>query len=433
MPPEPVIEAEVAGLGSEGDGILRIGGDSLFVPYVIAGERVRVIRRQGRSAELQSVLRPSPDRVTPPCGLFGRCGGCMLQHVGADAVMAFKQGQVREALTQAGFALPDEIGFSVSPPGARRRMDLALRRTAAGMLVGLHRRAGAVVDLRECHVLEPSLFALIGALRPVLLRLHCLRAAGSVIVNLLDSGPDLLLATDGAPDAADRGRLAKFAGTMAVPRIAWRPLKEEAAVPETICALAPVHHTLSGARITPPPGAFLQATATGEVAITASVLAGLPASMSPRARIIELYAGCGTLSWALAGRFKVLAFEGHKEAAACLRTAAALGLRLEARQRDLVRQPLLASEFAGCGAVVLDPPFAGAGPQMAEIARADVERVILVSCNPRALGRDAALLYQAGYGLERLSVIDQFTWSAAVESVAVFTRSRRRKARTRTA
>ncbi len=437
---EPGFEVTVSALGADGDGVLHADGRTLFLPYGLPGERVRVHASGRQAAVLDEILDASADRAIPPCSLFGRCGGCSLQHMRRGAMESFKRGLVCDALSQAGFALPAEIGFVGTAPASRRRMDLALRRTSTGVLIGLHRRAGAddarvegggtkndVVDMTECHVLDPRLFALVARLRPVLLRLSCLRGSGSAVVNLLDSGPDLLLATDAPPDTADRTRLADFARDAGIPRIAWRPLKGGSLEPETVCTTGPVHHDLSGARISPPPGAFLQASRDSETAIVAAVLAGLPAAMPRSARIIELYSGCGTLSFALATRGKVQAFEGQKDAAACLLKAAP-GMRIEARHRDLVRQPLLAAELGRAAMVVLDPPFGGTGPQMGEIARSGVARVIMVSCNPRVLRQDAALLHAAGYRLERLTVIDQFLWSSGVESVVVFVKPSRQAA-----
>ena len=411
-------------LGADGDGLVRVDGERLFLQGVLPGERVRLDRTH-HGATLHAVLRPSPERAEPPCSLFGRCGGCTLQHLSMAAMAMFKCQLVQDALLAAGFTLPAEIDFAASPPASRRRMDLAVQRTQAGIVVGLNPRGGGdVVELSECHVLDPALFALTRALEPVLRRLTCLRARGSLLVNLLDSGPDLLLATEAAPDTGDRTRLAAFAAGAGIPRIAWRPLKGGDGESETVCALSLVHHLLSGARISPPPGAFLQASREGEQAIVAAVLAGLPGKLPRRARIVELYAGCGTLSFALARHAGISAIEGDAQAVACLHGAAD-GMRLRATRRDLTRQPLLAREFAGAAAIVLDPPFAGAGPQMPEVARAGVPRVILVSCNPRALAKDAALLHAGGYQLERLRIIDQFVWSSEVESVAVFAKPRR--------
>jgi 23S rRNA (uracil1939-C5)-methyltransferase len=87
-----------------------------------------------------------------------------------------------------------------------------------------------------------------------------------------------------------------------------------------------------------------------------------------------------------------------------------------------VRQPLQAKELAGYAAVVLDPPFGGAGPQIAPLAASGVRRIVYVSCNPAALTREAADLRAAGYRVIAATPIDQFLWSARLESVVVFAR-----------
>jgi 23S rRNA (uracil1939-C5)-methyltransferase len=142
--------------------------------------------------------------------------------------------------------------------------------------------------------------------------------------------------------------------------------------------------------------------------------------------VAELYAGCGTLSFAIAGQAAVSAYEGDAAAVAALREAAGragLAGRVQAMQRDLVRQPLAAKELSGHAAVVLDPPHAGAAGQVGQIVAA-VPTVIYVSCNPATLSRDAAMLRAGGYALAAVTAIDQFHWSARLESVCVFERQR---------
>ena len=296
-------------------------------------------------------------------------------------------------------------------------MDLAARRAGGRIVLGLHRlRSEEVVDLTECHVLHPALAALISPLRASLSRLRALRREGSAIANLLDSGPDVLLRTDAALELADRVALTEFARTHGLPRIAWAQGNDE---PEPVAVLRPPTTSLSGISVTPPPGAFLQASASGEAAIVGAVLGALPA----KGRIAELFAGCGTITFSLARRAQIAAWEGDSASVSALRTAANhsnLSGRVAVTQRDLVRQPLQAKELAGFAAVVLDPPFAGAAKQVAQIAAASVPVVIYVNCNPATLARDARLLSQAGYRLKSAVPIDQFLWSARLESVAVF-------------
>ena len=365
---------------------------------------------------------PGAARAEPVCPHFAACGGCTLQHWQDAAYIARKRDLLATSLHRAGFTGVTPMPAARTAPGERRRMDLAARRTRDGVRLGLHRlRSTDVVDLATCHVLHPSLVALFAPLRALLSVVQALRREGSVIANLLDAGIDLLLRTDAPANLADRLALADFARAHALPRIAWARGSQE---PEPIAVLRPPTTKLSGVIVTPPPGAFLQATPAGEAAIVLAVLAGLK-RLSARERIAELYAGCGSITFALARRARVAAWEGDAAAAAALRAAAnhsQLAGRIELTQRDLARQPLQAKELREFAAVILDPPFAGAANQVAQIAAARVPIVIYVSCNPATLSRDARALHRAGYQLESAVPIDQFLWSERLESVCTFRR-----------
>ena len=164
----------------------------------------------------------------------------------------------------------------------------------------------------ECLVLNPALVALIAPLRVLVARLRALRREGSIIANLLDSGPDVLLRTDAMLELADRIALTEFARAHRLPRVAWAQGNDE---PEPVAVLRPPTTSLSGISITPPPGAFLQASASGEAAIIAAVLDALPA----KGRVAELFAGCGTITFALARRARVTAWEGDPASVSALR------------------------------------------------------------------------------------------------------------------
>jgi 23S rRNA (uracil1939-C5)-methyltransferase len=180
---------------------------------------------------------------------------------------------------------------------------------------------------------------------------------------------------------------------------------------------------VGGVEVAPPPGAFLQASREGEAAIAAAVLAGLPAKLPPRARLLDLYAGLGTLSFPLATRGRVTAVEGDAEAVAALAAAAGKAVaRVQAVRRDLARQPFLPAELKPFAVVVLDPPYGGAAEQVAQLARSAVRHVVYVSCNPVALARDAQMLQAAGFAVTAATPVDQFRWSAHLESVVQLAR-----------
>ncbi|MGD0104268.1 MAG: class I SAM-dependent RNA methyltransferase [Rhodopila sp.] len=435
-PRHPPAQAQVRidRIGSEGDGIARLpDATPLYLPFTLPGETVsaRPIqpRADGWHAHAETIANPSEARVTPPCRHFGRCGGCVLQHWRDAEYRTWKSALLSHALRQAGATLPDPLPFVPGLPGERRRIDFAVRRTSGGhpigghIILGLHEpRSAEVIDITDCPILHPTLLALLPRLRTLLQGLHAIRREASVIINLLGSGPDLLLRTDTPLTTGDRTALTEFARDHGLPRVSQAEGND---TPETIALLRPPITTLSGTAVRPPPGAFLQATAAGERAIIEAVLHALPSKITTKTRIAELYAGCGTLTFALAPHVRVAAFEGDTATAAALKQAinqGGLAGRVEAFQRDLARQPLSAKELKAFVAVVLDPPHNGAAAQIAQIAAAAVPTVIAVSCNPATLTRDARTLLGAGYKLQAATAIDQFLWSARLESVSVFKR-----------
>ena len=214
----------IARMGIDGDGIgATADGSAMYVPFTLPGEVVRVAptgrRGEGVGAALVTVEQSSPARVVPACRHFGACGGCALQHWRQAEYETWKADLLTAALRRAGYA---DVALAPLVPGAaasRRRVDLAVRRVGGAVRVGLHRAHGVeVIELAECPVLDPVLAGLLGPLQAVLARLAGLRREGSVVLNLLDSGPDLLLRTDAELSAGDRSLLAGFAQAQGIQR-----------------------------------------------------------------------------------------------------------------------------------------------------------------------------------------------------------------------
>lgn len=349
------------------------------------------------------------------CIHFGVCGGCAVD----DRAAIDKRARLQAALQKAGFAV--EVAALVETPlGTRRRVDLAVSRLNGAITLGLHQaRSKTIVDMTECALLDARLVELLAPLRILLRSLEGLRRSGAVVMNWLDHGPDVLLRLDGDVTGPDRTRMIAFARAHNAVRMSIAKDDGEA---ELVAALSAPVITLSNVAVEPAPGAFLQASAAGEAAILAAVLAGLP-KLTPKARIIELYAGIGTLSFALVQHARVEAYEGAYDAVAAHELAlrkANLGGRMSITQRDLNRRPLMVADMTKAALVVLDPPYGGAGPQMKNLAAAGVKRIIYISCNPDALANDAFSLQRAGYQVIAATPIDQFAYSENVESVVVF-------------
>lgn len=388
------------GLGRTGDGML--------VPRALPGEEVELL--PDGSAR---ILAPVPERVAAPCRHFKTCGGCTMQHASDGFVARWKAGIVEKALSAQGIAATVEA-VETSPPESRRRAKLSGRRTKKGATVGFHARASdLLVEVPACRLLAPELVALIPALEELTILAASRKGEIGLTVTQSRAGPDIWIDTDKPLDPPARMALAALAQRHRLARLVWRD--------EPVVTLHPPVQRFGSADVVPPPGAFLQATAEGEAALVAAVTEGL----GDAARIVDLFAGCGTFALPLAARAEVHAVEGDAAMLAALDRGwrGAPGLRrVTTEARDLFRRPLLPEELRGFDAAVIDPPRAGAAAQAAALAESRLPRVAMVSCSPPTFARDAATLLAAGFSMTRLRVVDQFRWSPHVEVTALFTR-----------
>jgi 23S rRNA (uracil1939-C5)-methyltransferase len=260
----------------------------------------------------------------------------------------------------------------------------------------------------ECHILRPELFALVEPLRNVLAGLLRPNRAVEARLTLVDWGADVLLNGVPAGRLADIEILTSFADAYGLARLSV----DRGLGPEAIYEPQPATVKLSATRVAFPPGAFLQATADGEVALVGAVEEALAGAD----RVADLFAGLGTFALATSASY---AGEASRDVAMALKRAAP---NMKVEHRDLYRSPLDAKELKRFDGVVLDPPRAGAEEQVAALAASAVQRIAYVSCNPATFARDAKLLVDGGYSLAWVEPVGQFRWSTHVELAACFTR-----------
>jgi 23S rRNA (uracil1939-C5)-methyltransferase len=428
------VELVIEGLGARGDGFASLDGRPVFVPFTLAGDRVRARltgeRGGGYKAEMLELLDAGPGRAEPPCRHFGTCGGCALQHLSDAAYGAWKRGLVAQALAQRGLHEVAVAALVRVAPGTRRRATLAAARDGANVVLGFHgRESHRVVDLESCLVLTPALTVLLPALRGALAPLLTPREVAVLTLCETETGIDLLIVSETAPNLPAREALAALAEAQDLARLSWaqlfgvgRSAAGAAPEPEPVVVRRTPLLRFAGVPVAPPPGGFLQPTAAGEAALVESLLAYLPEGAET---IAELYAGCGTFTFHLAQRGRVHAVEREEAALAALwaaaRRAGLAGL-ITVTAQDLARAPVLAEDLAGGDCVVFDPPRAGAREQAAQIARSSVPAAVAVSCNPKTFARDARILVDGGFTLVEVTPIDQFPWTAHLELVASFRR-----------
>lgn len=394
--------SEIVRIAAKGDGITA---DGRHVPYAAPGDALLP----------DGSLAPGPHHAVPPCRHFGTCGGCQLQHCDEPSIARYVGERIAFAAQSQGVAIGELLAPYLSPPRSRRRCTLHALSTGGKPVIGF-REAGShrVVDMRECHILRPELFALVPALRALLARRKG-RFAVDIELALTDQGVDCALANLPVEGLEDTEALLAFAQENRLARLTL----DQGYGPEPVWEPEPVTVSLSGIPVGFPSGSFLQATADGEAA-----LAGATREWLAGAGVIaDLFAGLGTFSFPLAETAKVLAVEAARDAhLACKAAAGRSGRAVHAMHRDLFRNPLQPDELNRFDAVLLDPPRAGARDQVARLAESTVPRIAYVSCNPSSWARDAARLVDAGYRLERIRPVGQFVWSTHVELASLFVR-----------
>ncbi len=387
-------------IAARGDGVSESGR---HVPFALPGDR---LLDDGR-------IEPGPHRQVPPCRHFPECGGCQLQHADDDAYRGYLVSRVEGALAQHGLATEIREPH-LSPPNSRRRASLRALRLGKGAVLGFNaERSHQIVDMHECHILRPELFALVAPLRALLGDLLKPRQTGEAQLALTDQGVDVGLKGVEAAGLEAIERLTDFCARHRLARMSL----DQGLGPETFYEPVPVTVTLSGTPVPFPTGAFLQATEDGEAALVAAVRE----AAGPAQRTADLFAGLGTFALSLPGQ--VYAAEASRDSVLALKRAAGTsGKAIAAEHRDLYRRPLDASELANFEVVVLDPPRAGAAEQIAALASSRVPRIAYVSCNPATFARDAKTLAGGGYALSWVRPVGQFRWSTHVELAGCFTR-----------
>ncbi len=388
-------------LASRGDGVTDAGR---FVAGVAPGDRIAV---NG------SVIRGA-DHVDPVCRHFGTCGGCQLQHVSDSAYAQYMIDRISEALKAQGLPIPEIRTPYLSPPATRRRAALTAERKGRQVRLGFN-AAGShqLIDIAECPVLDPRLFALTGALRGFLRDMIPERRRIGLRMTLADQGIDLMIGGIAAEGLAAVEAMTAFAQKHRLARLTV----DEGYGPSTRWEPDPVTITLGDVAVTLPEGAFLQATADGEAALVRTAIE----AVGDAPVIADLFAGLGTFSFALKNR--VHAVEGARDALLALDSSAKrAGCAISVEHRDLFRRPLTAQELNAFGAVVIDPPRAGAKEQVTELAASTVPRIASISCNPATFARDARMLAEGGFRLDWIQPVGQFRWSTHTELAARFSR-----------
>jgi len=377
-----------------GEGLGRLDGRAVLLPYVMPGERVRarsVAEKSGLvRGELLEVLTAAPERVAASCPYFMRCGGCHYQHAPYASQLEWKRAILADQLRRIGkIEPPAEIAMVAGEPwGYRNRVQLHV---ANGVLGYRQAQSHKLCAIEQCPIASPAINRAIGTLREMLRDPRWPRFVRSIELFTDETQMQLNVLETERPVARRffewcAERLPGFVAGALDYAGAWR---------------------VSG-------GSFFQVNR-----FLIDRLVGTALGDAAGATAVDLYAGVGLFSLPLARRFEsVTGVESGARAAGDLRfNAERAGVRVSVEQanaEDWLDRCASAPDF-----VLMDPPRAGIGKRMvARLAQLKAVRLAIVSCDPATLARDLAGLLAAGYRINALTVIDLFPQTYHLETVA---------------
>ena len=403
----------------------------VFVEGALPREQVTAETLQKKSkyefSRVKTLLTESSERRKPRCPHFGVCGGCLTQHADTRLQMAAKQRALEENLARIGKVQPETMLPIVYGEewGYRRRARLSVRyvESRGGAMVGFReRRSTHVADMRECHVLPPSISALITPLRALVNGLSAPDRIPQIEVAVGDNAAILVFRHLLPLSDSDFSLLKNFSETHGVH--VWL----QAGGPDSAKPLHPAKSELYydlpefAVRIAFTPTDFTQVNhAVNRILVSRAVRLLDP---QPGERVGDLFCGLGNFSLPLAKMgAQVIGFEGSRDLIErARRNAAANGLVAQFEVLDLFKHNLGA--FGRFDKLLIDPPREGAIELVKSLPADWPRRIVYVSCDTATLARDAGVLvHTKGFRLVAAGVANMFPHTAHVESVALLERS----------
>ncbi len=419
----PVVEIEKLVYG--GEGLARLDGRVVFVPFVMPGEKVALVEpippgRKPARVDVDEWIEPAGDRVEPGCAIFRRCGGCHYQQIPYERQLEYKVEILRETLARVGkIEWADAVGtVSAEPWGYRNRTRLHIaRRGAGGAEAGGNGepgpRGGRVVGFfgAGSHRLIESTACPINS--PLLNRAH--EALSTIVaerrfprfireVEFFTNESELLM------EIPDPGRALPpgFAELCAerLPGLTTEPAIDYRVGPHSYQVAS---------------GSFFQVNRFLVDGLSDVVLAGAasgPGSGEKAGKALDLYAGVGIFGVPLAERFEhVKAVDSSTRAVRCLQeNAGRAGVSVQTVHLGVEEYARGTSEKFDF--VVADPPRTGLGAAVTEqLVRIAPKRLVLVSCDPATLARDLRVLVAGGFVIEKVTLVDLFPQTYHIETV----------------
>jgi len=428
MPEEFMVSIEKLVYG--GDGLAHEGDRTVFVPFVLPGEEVRVAaigqKKKLVWAKPTQIAKASPARVTPRCSHFGTCGGCHYQHIEAEQQTTFKTEILRETLSRLGGVRWDKETpvHTAAPYEYRNRAQWAARSALPRALGYFLPESSKIVPVDQCPVLSPLLARTFHALQD-LTRANSLPGQVVEIEAFADSKDEKLALNIAFHEfAAPPTTLIQFFRE-ALPQLESLLLLDQKKNRFELSGPGYLTHSAGGFQFRVSHLSFFQVNRFLIEELLQAVVVGKKGSLT-----LDLYAGVGFFSLPLAKSFeRVVSVDANLAAIRDLRTnAESAGLAITSH--NLHTEEFLKKFDEKPDLIVLDPPRSGLG-QAASVRLAELQppEIVYLSCDPSTLARDLAVLLQtermpagpkpdaAPYEIAKLEMFDLFPQTHHIETL----------------
>ncbi len=433
-------------IGSGGEGVGKYGGFTVFVPGALPGEQVETLIRQVKKnyakGEIQSLVTVLPSRTTPPCPYFPACGGCRLQHWTYTAQLAWKKRRVRELFRRIGgldVEVEEVIGMKY-PFAYRNKMQMPVgghkgNHTMGFYAMGTHQ----IIDMDHCLIQDEENNALLLAVRNVMAKVDAIpydekSGTGEIRHIIGRSGTDGIMAIIVTATKQLRNadiwidELRRELPQMKSFYHNYQPEKTNIILGKKNTLLwgkKQLTANIGELRFHLSPGSFFQVNSLQTEILYRHALKF--AALKGSETVIDAYCGTGTISLLLAQKAKqVIGLENFSAAVQdAKKNAMENGIRnVEFIVGDAAKEmPALYEKGIRADVIVMDPPRAGCDNAVLKAAVGmQPQRIVYISCNPATLARDAAVLNEEGYRVQRVQPVDMFPHTVHIETVALLSK-----------
>ena len=440
------MDLDIERLGINGEGVGQWYGCTIFVDGALPGEKVHSSlyekkKNYGRARVLK-LLSSSPHRVTPPCPLFGKCGGCQIMHLSYEEQLKAKRQRVIDALERIGKFRDISVKQCVpssTPLHYRNKIQIPVASSIEGMRFGLYaRNTHDLIDMDNCHI-----HCSLG--EEVYQKLQTILKASSLIPFDYKTGQGelrhLLIKTSVSTEQVLVVLVTAMKPSDSLYAVAEKILAEIPAVKgivhnlnteidntvlgsqyTTLAGQEAVEDILCGIRFKVSPASFFQVNPKQAEQLYKAALQA--SGIMENDTVLDAYCGVGGMSLLFAKTAKhVIGVESVPEAIEDARYNARINALSNTEFHAELAEKYIADYEGNLDIVILNPPRKGCDPALIDkIGDLPLKKIVYVSCDPATLARDLQLLSLKGWKIDSVEPFDMFPQTAHVECLVALSK-----------